>query len=180
LDIRAGGLVFYGGFIGAALAVVVGSRWKRMPLLALADVLAPSIALGYVFGRLGCFMNGCCYGRACDLPWAVRFPYGHETYGQAVHPTQLYESCCGLLLYLGLAWVFRRRRFDGQVFAVFLLGNAVLRFTVEFFRGDYAVRYLGGWATPAQLLSGVILVAGVAFYLLASRHSRPVSRPGRP
>ena len=77
--IRHGGLVYYGGLIGATLAGIIYIRWKKMPFWKIADVLAPSIALGNVFGRIGCLLNGCCYGRACDLPWAIRFPADHET-----------------------------------------------------------------------------------------------------
>jgi len=69
-----GGLVFYGGLIGAIIAGAIYLRWKKLPLWKIADVLAPSIALGSVFGRIGCLLNGCCYGRACDLPWAITFP----------------------------------------------------------------------------------------------------------
>jgi phosphatidylglycerol:prolipoprotein diacylglycerol transferase len=109
-------------------------------------------------------MTGCCYGRACDLPWAIRFPEGHETHpldkpATPVHPTQIYESLLNLALYGALAWLFRRKKFDGQVFAIYLVSYAVLRSFVELFRGDYLVRYLGGIATPAQLVSiGIFLV----------------------
>ena len=71
--IQHGGLVYYGGLIGATLAGFIYIRWKKLPLWKIADVLAPSIALGSVFGRIGCLLNGCCYGRACDLPWAITF-----------------------------------------------------------------------------------------------------------
>ena len=162
--LRQGGLVFYGGLIGASLACVFAVRAKKLPLWRTADVLAPSIALGYVFGRLGCLTFGCCYGKACDLPWAIHFPNDHETYPHGVHPTQLYEALLGLGLYIGLAWLHRRKRFDGQVFAAYLVAYAPLRFFVEFFRGDYPERYLGGWATPAQLLSFVMLGAGLILW----------------
>jgi phosphatidylglycerol---prolipoprotein diacylglyceryl transferase len=169
-----GGLVFYGGLIGATAAGILYAWLKKLPLWKLADVVAPSIALGYVFGRIGCLLNGCCYGRACSLPWAIRFPEGHETHpvGQAatpVHPTELYESLLNLGLFLGLAWLFRRKKFDGQVFGTYLVCYAVLRSFVETFRGDYPVHYLGGWATPAQLVSLGILTAGVALLWLLPR-----------
>jgi phosphatidylglycerol:prolipoprotein diacylglycerol transferase len=170
-----GGLVFYGGLIGAILAAGFYIRLKKLPLWKLADVLAPSIALGYVFGRLGCFMNGCCFGRACDLPWAVTFPPDHATHGQPVHPTQLYDSLLNLLFYVFLAWLFRRKKFDGQVFAAYLMGYAVLRSFVEYFRGDYPVHYLGGWATPAQLISLGIITGGVLLWFLLPR---PVAKTG--
>ena len=177
LMVRKGGLVFYGGFLGAALSCVVYCRWKKLPLWRVADVMAPSVALGYCLGRLGCLMNGCCFGRACDLPWAIHFPNGHETYPQGVHPTQVYEALSGLLLYALLAWLFRRRRFDGQIFALYLMLNGSVRFGVEFFRGDYAVRYLGGWATPAQLLCLLLIAAGALLWTWRSttKSSRPSS-----
>src|SRR5947209_889619 len=72
--VQRGGLVFYGGLIGASLAGILYARRKHIPLWKFADILAPSIALGYVFGRIGCLLNGCCFGRVCELPWAIRFP----------------------------------------------------------------------------------------------------------
>ena len=173
LMIRQGGLVFYGGFIGAALAHVLYCRLKRLPIWTMADILAPSIPLGYFFGRLGCLMNGCCYGGACDLPWAIQFPEGHETWPTRVHPTQLYEAFAGLALYGFLAWAYRRRSFDGQIFALFLVANASLRFLIEFFRADYPVRYLGGWATPAHVIAMLLLAAGVTLWVVLRRNRKP-------
>ena len=119
--VQQGGLVFYGGLIGASLALIVFVRLRKLPLWSFADALAPSIALGNVLGRLGCLMTGCCYGRACDLPWAIRFPADHATRGAPVHPTQLYDSLLNLVLYLSLASIYRRKEFDGQVFATYLM-----------------------------------------------------------
>ena len=166
-----GGLVYYGGLIGASLAGILYLRLKKLPLWKVADILAPSVALGHAFGRIGCLLNGCCYGRACNLPWAIRFPEGTglsvPTY--PVHPTQVYESLLNLGLYAGLAWLFRRKKFDGQVFGVYLVGYAILRSFVEMFRGDYPQYYLGGWVTPAQLVSIAILAAGVVLLWLLPR-----------
>lgn len=172
--IHHGGQVFYGGLIGALVVGVSYCRWKRMAVWPMTDVLAPSIALGYVFGRMGCLLNGCCYGRECSLPWAIRFPYGHESHPHPVHPTQIYDSLLNLLFYLGLAWLFRRKKFHGQVFATYLIGYAVLRSTVEFFRGDYppAQHYLGGWATPAHLVSILIFLGGAALLWLLPRNPK--------
>ena len=72
--VQRGGLVFYGGLIGASLACILYVWRRKLPLWKIADILAPSIALGYVFGRFGCFLNGCCFGRPCSLPWAVTYP----------------------------------------------------------------------------------------------------------
>jgi len=176
-----GGLVYYGGLVGASLAYIVVSRMKQIPLWTGADVLAPGVALGQVFGRLGCLCYGCCYGTESHLPWAIRFPPGHATHpvgGEAipVHPTQIYESVLCLALYAGLAWLFRRRKYEGQVFASLLTGYAVLRFLVEMFRGDYPQDQLllGGHMTPAQLVS--VLMLAVGLILLAVLRQRPVTQ----
>jgi len=175
-NIRSGGLVYYGGFIGASLACIVFVRFKKLPLWRIADILAPSIALGYAIGRIGCLMNGCCYGRPTDLPWALRFPADHPTQGHYVHPTQLYESALNLGLYAALAWLFRRRQFDGQIFAAYLVCYAVLRAFVESFRGDYTTYYLGGYATPAQVLSLFIFTAGLLLWWTLPKQKTDISK----
>src|SRR6266404_698202 len=182
--VQKGGLVYYGGLIGASLGFVIYSRRKRLPFWKTADILAPSIALGYFFGRIGCLLNGCCYGRVCDLPWAIQFPPGSDAFrGQVargqldpraaaslpIHPTEVYESLLSLGLYLALAWMFRRKKFDGQVFASYLVGYAILRSFVEMFRGDYPQYYFGGRVTPAQLVSIAILASGLVLWRLLSR-----------
>jgi phosphatidylglycerol:prolipoprotein diacylglycerol transferase len=172
--IQHGGLVFYGGLIGATVAAIIYLRWKQLPMWKMGDILAPSIALGSAFGRIGCLMNGCCYGRACDLPWAITFPTengipDNGTHGLPVHPTEIYDSLLNFSFYLFLAWLFRRKKFDGQVFAVYLMGYAVLRSVVEYFRGDYPVHYLGGVATPAQVLSIGIVAGGLLLFFLLPR-----------
>lgn len=171
-----GGLVYYGGLIGASLACILYVRRKKLLLWRVADILAPSVALGYVFGRMGCLLNGCCYGRACALPWAIQFPPGNPLNPPAypVHPTEVYESLLNLGFYAALAWLYRRKQFDGQVFAVYLVGYALLRSLVELFRGDYPEHqhYFGGWATPAHLVSILIFAAGMLLLRVQSR-SKP-------
>lgn len=166
-----GGLVFYGGLLGAILATCLYARRARIPLWKLADTLAPSIALGNVFGRIGCLLNGCCYGRVCHLPWAITFPEVSRAAppGVPLHPTEIYDALLNLAAYCFLAWLFRRKKFDGQVFALFLLIYACTRSFVEIFRGDYPEYYLGGWATPAQLVSIGILAAGIVLFVLLRR-----------
>ena len=171
-----GGLVYYGGLIGASLAGILYARKHALPVWKLADVIAPSIALGCVFGRIGCLLNGCCYGRECTLPWAIHFPHGHQTYPRGVHPTEVYDSLLNLVLYLGLAWLYRRKKFDGEVFAAYLIGYALFRSFVEMFRGDYPQHYLGGWATPAQLVSMGILVFGLALWFLLPKSTPQAAR----
>jgi len=170
-----GGLVFYGGLIGAVLAVIIYVNLKGLPVWKTGDALTPSIPLGYFFGRIGCLMTGCCFGKPCSLAWAIRFPnqspawdrQHHEgLVGQfdsslPVHPTQIYDSLLNLVLYLGLAWLYRRKKFDGEVFGVYLVCYALTRSFVESFRGDYPADHIHAGLTSAQVLSIVIVLSGV-------------------
>lgn len=170
--VQRGGLVFYGGLIGATLGGILYARRKQLPLWKLADVIAPSIPLGSVFGRIGCLLYGCCYGSACTLPWAIHFPPDHPTYPNGVHPTEIYDALLNLALYGLLAWMFRhKKKFDGQVFATFLVGYALTRSFVELFRGDYPPdqHFLLSWVTPAHLVSLGILAAGLILWRLLPR-----------
>ncbi len=174
--VQHGGLVYYGGLIGASAACVVFARRRKIALWRLADILAPGVALGSFFGRWGCLMNGCCYGRPTTMPWSIEFPVGHETHlkndglPHYVHPTEIYDALLNLALFAFLAWFFKRRKFDGQVFGLYLICYAVLRSFVELFRGDYPPSDLvAGRITPAQLVSAGILVAGALLLYLQSR-----------
>lgn len=159
------GFVFYGGLIGAMVAGIGYTRWKKIPTWKLADALAPSVSLGHAFGRMGCLMTGCCYGSRCELPWAVSFPFGHPSHPATVHPVQVYEALLNLALFAALAWLYRRKRFDGQIIALYLLGYACVRAFVELFRGDYPERQMTGFMTPAHWASLVILVLGTGLYV---------------
>lgn len=180
--IQRGGLVFYGGLIGAIASGLIYVWKNKLPLWKFADALAPSVALGYVPGRIGCLMNGCCYGYETSLPWAIHFPLDHETHGAGVHPTQLYDALLNLGIYLGLAWLHRRKSFDGQIFSGYLICYAVARSVVELFRGDYPVHYLGGVVTPAHLVSAATLASGLILFALLRRTqpARPRPAPPRP
>jgi phosphatidylglycerol:prolipoprotein diacylglycerol transferase len=169
--IQHGGLVYYGGLIGAIIAGAIFIRWKKLPFWKTADVLAPSIALGNVFGRIGCLLNGCCYGRACSFPWAIHFPADHATGGAPVHPTEIYDATLNFGVYLFLAWLFRRKKFDGQIFATYLLCYAVTRSFVEYFRGDYSGLHYHFGLTPAQWISVPIFVTGLALAAILSRRT---------
>jgi phosphatidylglycerol:prolipoprotein diacylglycerol transferase len=189
--IQNGGLVFYGGAIGAILAGGVFAWRKKLAFFKYADAIAPSIALGSLFGRIGCLMTGCCFGQTCSLPWAIQFPNGSLAWEEQhhqhlvgatdpalpVHPTQLYDALANLLLYLGLVWLYRRKKFNGQIFACWLIGYAILRSAVELFRGDYGVHRVGV-LTPAQLVSAAILAAGIALLLGLPRWAKAIA--GKP
>jgi phosphatidylglycerol:prolipoprotein diacylglycerol transferase len=238
-----GGFVFYGGLIGAALAVWWFCRARKIEFLRLADVIIPTVALGQAFGRLGCFSAGCCWGKPASMhvPWAVRFPgagramdlFGQHTGGSIawdsqaqdlrrwviestgqvfdhpvpgavrisewvaqhgttlpIHPTQLYESLAQLILFVLLMIARRYRRFHGQVLALYLIGYAIIRTTVEMFRGD-AERGtlhklidqvpLDAWwnISTSQFISLVMFALGVTLLVRRSPGSREVpNAPG--
>jgi phosphatidylglycerol:prolipoprotein diacylglycerol transferase len=173
LALWKGGLVFYGGFIGAALAAVWYVRRHRMPLWDTADAIAPALALGQALGRLGCLAAGCCYGAECHLPWAVTFtnPRGLARLGVPLHPTQLYEAVAAFALFSVLYWVLgRRQRFPGQIFGAYLVGYPALRFTVEFFRGD--PRGALGALSTSQALGIPLFLFGLWILFSQSRGTR--------
>jgi phosphatidylglycerol:prolipoprotein diacylglycerol transferase len=133
IDFDRGGMVWYGGAVLAAAAIVIYLRARRRDLLAAGDLLIPAMLLGLGIGRVGCFFNGCCYGHPTDLPWGVACP----TYpGHPVHPTQLYETVACLGVVGALMWYWPRRRATGVVFALSLIAYGLWRFTNEFLRGD--------------------------------------------
>ncbi|HTB34920.1 MAG TPA: prolipoprotein diacylglyceryl transferase [bacterium] len=128
-----GGLVYYGGLIGACIGGAVHMVRKKLPLWSYADALAPGLALGQVTGRLGCFFNGCCYGRE-DARYGLIFPGIGDNIPHL--PTMLYESAFCLLLCGFLVWLWGRKRYSGQVFGAYIVLYAAWRFGIEFLRGD--------------------------------------------
>jgi phosphatidylglycerol---prolipoprotein diacylglyceryl transferase len=177
ITIGRSGLVFYGGLIGSCLGTIIYAWKNKLPLWKIADVMAPSIALGHGFGRIGCLMTGCCYGRPTNLPWALHFPVGHATHGIGVHPTQIYESALNFLFFGFLILIHRRKKFDGQVFAMYLIGYAVLRAFVEVFRGDYKTDNYFVGLPPGQAISVVILIIGAALWWWLSGRKPAAPKP---
>lgn len=177
--VHHGGLVYYGGLAGATLGALVFLWRRRLPVWRMGDVLAPGIALGYAIGRWGCLMNGCCYGRASDLPWAVRYPPDNPLAPPVypVHPVQVYDSLLSLGLFVLLTRFFPRRKFEGQVFALYLIGYAISRALVEFFRGDYPPEHLRWGMTPGQEVSVLVLLAGISLWFWRARQSVSASSP---
>jgi phosphatidylglycerol:prolipoprotein diacylglycerol transferase len=145
-----GGLVMYGGFIGAVLAAVLYFSLKKLPFLPYADATAPGIAFGVMLTRIGCFLNGCCFG-AGTAHGGVCFPlssaagmYQHEIHAVGLYPSQLYESAGGLLIALTILLVARSKPFIGLQFYLFGLLYSILRFFVDFSRVYGANERLGG------------------------------------
>ncbi|MFP4083187.1 MAG: prolipoprotein diacylglyceryl transferase [Candidatus Aminicenantes bacterium] len=139
---RSGG-VFQGGLVFGTLFALWYMRRHHISVWKTADIIGPALALGHGFGRLGCFAAGCCYGRACALPWGVSFDnqYSHNLTGiplsTPLHPTQLYESVLNFLNFIFLFIFLKRKKFDGQVFPVYIINYSIIRYFVEFYRGDH-------------------------------------------
>lgn len=166
-----GGLVFYGGLIGGALAFILAARLRRLPLWHLADTVAPGVALGHAFGRIGCFFAGSCYGRPTDLPWAVTYTnprsLAGDVLGVPVHPTQLYSAAFLVLLSAILIFIGKRSTFEGRVIAIYGILYGTFRFFIEFSRGDPrgAVTTAGITLSTSQTVSLVLVPASVGIYL---------------
>jgi phosphatidylglycerol---prolipoprotein diacylglyceryl transferase len=171
-----GGLSFHGGLVGGLLAGIVFCRRRGLSFLRMGDVVAPGVALGYALGRVGCFLNGCCYGGPTDLPWACRFhdPPITGPLTPPSHPTQIYASIINLGIFSLLLRIFRRQRTTGQVLWSYILFYAVYRFGIEFLRKGVTAQVAAAGLTQAQWASiGMVLAAGAVIYWL-SRHGESV------
>src|SRR4051794_24777837 len=160
------GLVWYGGAIGGALAVLLWAAYRDFVKLALLDLAAPALALGYAIGRCGCQLSGDGdYGKPWDGPWAMAYPHGTVPTERTVHPTPIYET---LVMGLGawLLWQLRDRVRAGVLFALYLLYAGTERFLVEFLRRN-SVAALG--LTTAQLESLAMIVVGLAWIAIVVR-----------
>ena len=170
-----GGLVFYGGVLLAVPVAVWYMKRNELALWSTADIFAPSIAIGHVFGRLGCLSAGCCHGRPAEnLPWGIIFtdPECLAPTNVLLHPTQLYESAGEFLIFLTLILLRTRKSFDGQLFMMYLMLYAILRFIVEFFRGDVGRGFIIGNISVSQGISVLIFLAGIAgLFILKKRTS---------
>ncbi len=179
---------FYGGFIGALAATAIFfARNRHFPRWRVADLCGPAIALGQAIGRIGCFMAGCCYGRSTELPWGVTFtdPAAAEMVGTplgvSLHPVQMYESLLCLLLFFLLLWLLPRKRFDGQVILAYALLYAVIRFFLEFTRGDADRGFLfSGLLSTSQFVALMVLIVALPLYGMRSRASLKEIRTRRP
>lgn len=189
LDFLRSGGVYFGGFLGGFIALVVLVRFYQLPFLKVADAFAPGVALGQGIGRLGCFAAGDSWGKPTDLPWGVRFTeLAHTNTGVPIyaadgsdlylHPTQLYESLTMFIVFGLLVWLHQRKRFNGQVLIAYAIMYALARFTIEFWRGDPRGDFLGlttftGLST-SQLISLLVAGGAAGFSILRARKRRSV------
>jgi phosphatidylglycerol---prolipoprotein diacylglyceryl transferase len=181
-EIWKGGIVFYGSILGGAISFFLYRMIRPFPLLPMLDVIAPAIAFGIAIGRIGCFLNGCCYGDACSLPWAVYFPKHSPPWDSEVarnlispsaghslplHPTQLYSAIDGLIIMTLLLAYFPIRKRDGEVMGLLMLTYPITRFLIEQLRSDEGISAAG--MTISQLISIGIFVMGIVYWVVNSR-----------
>jgi len=163
-----GGISFHGALIGGVIALVAFTVKRKLSFLKLVDICVPSVMLGYAIGRIGCFLNGCCYGTPTTLPWGVRF-FEDGKWTQPSHPTQIYASAMGFLFFGLLVWLERRKSFDGQILGWYLIFAAVERFVMEIWRGGVTSTVVAYHLTDVQYLCLAILVVGIITLLVLRR-----------
>lgn len=168
------GLSLHGGMLFGILFLIAFCRRRKLSILAVGDLGGVSFPLAYAFGRIGCFLNGCCYGGACSLPWGVRFP--DELHPGALtppsHPIQIYAAIINLGLFFLLTQWEKRPRRDGEIFFAYIALYGVYRFAMEAFRAGVTSTYLvpALHLTDTHIVSIVMAVIGVVGVAWLRRH----------
>jgi len=182
-QIGISGLVALGGVAAAFITAMIYVKIKRYAMGKVADMVAPGLALGLALGRVGCFFNGCCFGKECHLPWGVVFPEGswpRYIYGETpIHPTQIYEVIYNLLIMAVLLKVSGRKKFQGFAFALFAVMYGICRIYVESLRyyegfesGMQAFNYAGMTVTVSQIISAIMVIAGLITIIIGYRRRK--------
>lgn len=159
------GFVFYGGLIFGIIVAGLYLIYYKLPFWRMADLFAPSVAIGEAIGRIGCLLNGCCYGKPTHLGWGIAMP-DHPGF---IHPTQVYSSLCSLFIFCFLRLWLKKgwRRFEGQIFCWYLILQPLSRFLIEFFRGDNPAIL---WhLTISQVISSLIGITGLSMMIIKIR-----------
>jgi phosphatidylglycerol---prolipoprotein diacylglyceryl transferase len=184
-----GGLVWYGGFIGAALFMLYYTRRYQVSFLKFTDIIIPYMALAHAFGRLGCVAAGCCFGRPAEgLPWAIQFPIGSMAHHQQqidnligmtapslpVHPTQLYEAGFEMLMFWLLLLVRPHKRVHGQLFLMWMAIYPIARSFIEIYRGDKE-RGVYGLLSTSQYISIVVGLVAIGLYVYLRKRQAAVA-----
>ena len=168
-----GGSTSFGGFIGGLWAGIATARKRGIALGDAADIAAIGLPLGYVVGRIGCFLNGCCFGTHCTLPWGVNLPDTAETVGiNPVHPVPIYSAICGLIIYGILHVLEPKKRVPGQLLAMFAILYGIYRFGVEFIREGVTAKVQFGVLTTGQYASIAVALVGLGAYLLLAKRGK--------
>ena len=168
LRIDKGGIVFYGGFIGAVLSLYIYCRRKKLNFLRIFDMMAPSLALGHAFGRIGCLVNGCCFGKISS--WGIHYPnipVYQACAGTVRQPVQGYESIMNFTLSIVLCYALRKLK-TGQVIALYCILYGTVRFLDEFLRGDNTKFFLGIFS-PGQAVGLLVIPIGIFAFIYLGR-----------
>ncbi len=173
------GLNKQGGLLLAFLSAIGYCLVKKQPVAVIFDLFAPAVALGIFITRIGCFLNGCCFGTECDLPWAVRFPEGSIPYSYfgdvRIHPAQLYSSLSGLVLFFVLSYAEKKKTFVGLTFSLFLILEGVFRYLIESVRYyEYQMKgeFFGHVFTYNQIVAILMFLAGWGLMLFFRARAR--------
>jgi phosphatidylglycerol---prolipoprotein diacylglyceryl transferase len=167
-----GGLMFYGGPIAALPYAFWFIRKHKLPLWKVLDILAPPLALGHGFGRLGCLAAGCCYGKPTGSSFGITFHSDiveESMRGIPLHPTQFYEAISLFLLFFGLLYLQKHKRFNGQVALTYLLVYPIIRSVVEIYRGDLARGFVIGDSISTGQFVSFLVFASAGFVLFNRR-----------
>lgn len=175
-DIGLAGLSMLGGVVLSFAAIIVYCLVKKISLIRFCDVFAPSFAFGLALTRIGCFLNGCCFGKPCNLPWGMVFPMdspaGSMLPGLKLHPTQLYSSLFDWILLIVLVLLDRKKRFDGFIMSVFFIMYGLFRFSIDFVRyyeSSVQFHVAGVAITFNQLISLCMALTGVSLLVFLKR-----------
>ena len=165
-----GGLVFFGGLISATGFFIYYVREKKLPVWDTMDVLTPGLILNHAWGRLGCLAAGCCYGKPTGTSWGIKLNselVDPSLRGVLLHPVQLYESAALFILFFGLLWIFKHRKFSGQVGLTYFMTYPVIRSIVELFRGDSIRGFIiDPWLSTSQFISLMVMLGAVGVLVL--------------
>lgn len=172
-----GGYVFYGGLIGAILGYWFYCRYFQIDFLKVINIISPVIPLVHAFGRIGCFLGGCCYGIEYHGRFAVHFPENEfvtELNNVPRFPVQLLEAGINFILFIILMLYSRKPRKGGQVLGIYLISYAVIRFSLEFLRGDVERGILLGVST-SQWISLILIPIGIHLILRKEKTENKIS-----
>jgi phosphatidylglycerol:prolipoprotein diacylglycerol transferase len=177
-----GGLVFFGGLIAATGYAFYYFRKHKLNIWKMIDVLSPGLVVAHAFGRMGCLAAGCCYGRPTDVPWAIKL--NSELVDDAMkniplHPTQIYESMSLFILYFGMLYIFRHRKFDGQVGLTYFMLYPIIRSIIEIYRGDSIRGFvIEGILSTSQFISIGVFAAALVVLLFRLKQAERSSQRG--
>ncbi len=161
LDVSSGGFVFYGSFICIIVFIIFYLKKHSIPVLPMLDILAITTTIVHSFGRLGCFLAGCCFGKPTDSFLGIAFP---KTRSVAVHPTQLYEVIAVLGIMLVLFALKKRQKFQGQIFFTYVMAYAIVRSIIELFRGDERGFVINNVMSHSQGIALCLVLMTLYFY----------------